>query len=1509
MEKFDPDAYLAGQGSDEFNPDEYLKIQPKAQTSVYEDVKLGVANLQNTMERAAQLITAPGLAAYSKLRGVDPEETFRLLKEGREARIQKAGGGKEQSFGGKAISMLPSIPAFPLLLAGSPLDTAAQFIEEGESVPRALAAGGIDLAGNMLGLKLDPVGGSIRKRLIANAGIQAGQDTATRAAIEQIAQNQPTKEMFAPSMETAGLAGILGGGMSLLYKGKQVGDLTPEQRMREAAARKRAEEVKKTPDVIPEQKLPEVFTATPEGVVYPKDAQTDLYRQKAMEKVVGELDQTFEQDQKARPMGPEDQMGLPWSTGVEEIAARKNAADPTGQMDMFVEAARKPDVFNELMRKDAIDEPNMELARQEQAQARQQQMEEMFQQRAAEQEQARRLEEQLKQEDMFAPLQEQLSQERVSKGQQKKMNRGMAGRQRGGIDFSFGKKRDEQLLKEENAESREMMQWANNARIGATANQMADLTKTYSENAILISKASRLYNDLAVGLSRSDLDVGRTVRSLEESYKNMLGAGEALAKGDTDTFERLSSNAQYHLREAGDYKKTLNTYIEEVIQDRKDFSRKRSSAAKEMVAAIDSILGPSSVVTPSFKKRQQGGIDFSFLEPLFGDKKKKFVEDILQTKMQPDDVDGDIVVAAALSEGKDARGLSYVESGGTLAAMKRNSAAVLGASRLAQQASNAGDLNIRNNVMPVERSLRKLSRQELSSLMNLFKEETSLERRFTPQELADFGYDVKTLAAYNDLRTMFTKALEAENEARVALGKKPITELEYYSSHRWQGNFRQDFLDADGKHVWSLAGNSKWDLARQRNALLKEFPELQPSKERIIRQGKDVASPAELYKHMLDILGEDDPSVARIKEWYEKQGVTDPTAEMLAQEKHFKKRAGIRGYVGDRPANTGKWFSEEGSYDVHKEAMDFFQEQITYAKNGFKWAEMQKAGKEIKKIISDPELNKQQPNNIKFIRDYWKQNLGVSEAKFISQMEDSWHDWGVSPREVRKYVGDLKSAWIGQKLLASAGFVVSNLVQSTAVLPHMMDIMVKTGGNPLVGLAHGMSAAISIPTFHYASFLPDKTGQSLRRIDLMASSPFMAAAMKYAEDNGVVSRSTYDESPIEASFSAPRRAAELAAKATISAPETIIRSFAFMSYAAQLKSSGKYTNDMDIFRLAEERTNASMVDMRAGERPIVFNKLGMFGDLAGALQSFPMNFYNQWSWAAREASKGNVLPALTMATVQYTLAGFMGLPGFQDMDKFMEMVKTWASKNDPKLWNTIKDWNPKRLVMDNLGEDALYGKLSTETGVALTSRVAAPSFSDMALAGGNIVGDVGKQLGNVASLAYSPSEKKFAKTAIESAPVGVQGLLETTAFRDVLSKPVEGGRLYSKRSEPVGDYTRTPDDEFWRKWGLRTQQEALTKDERWQADARSIQGRKAATEALDKFYIHAKNGDKEEAASYARLYTQLTGNPISSQLLENRFIKEYTDAVTRGKMNAKNNLEAIKAMKRMEDIVNQSKSP
>lgn len=1304
-------------------------VPTKRRTNWKEDIAKSFGDVLNTLDIGVSLPASTLAGAFSGKAA--QEKIFEELNKRTDTRTKKYAipDDATQSFGGKALGVVGTLPLQLAALPFASAESGKTFIDEGESVGRAQTAVGVDAALNALGIALPGAAGASKLlRAGSGAAINAAQDTASRLALQKIAENKSTKDVFEPSLETAGLAGIVGGGVGALSKGRKPAPVldTPEARMKAAAeARKAQAKVEESVSAKPETQLPEVFTATPEGVVYPKDANSDFYRQKAMEKMVSDLDQMVEKP--VRPMGEDAQQGLPFMSSVEDIAAQRAARDPQGQMDMFVEADKRPDAFQEQLVKAAIDEPNLELLRQEQEQIKQKQIEQTFAERETELQAQKALEAQLDKEAPLDALQEKLS---------RNMSRGMGRSQRGAMDFG-------------------------------------------------------------------------------QSF---------------------------------DWKA-----------------------------------------------------------------KSKFIDDLLGTELRAEVPKGDDVVTAALQEGKDARGLSYTESGGSLTALKRNSAAVLGASRIAQNAQNVADLAKRQYVLPVETALRKLKKPEVVQLMNLFKEETALKQRFTTEELAGFGYDVKVLAAYNDVRKMFSESLKRENESRVLKGEKPITELEYYSSHRWQGNFRQDFRDADGKHVWSLAGKTKWDLERQRKALLKEFPDLKAEKERILRQGKDVASPAELYKHMLDILGEDDPAVARIKQWYEKVGVEDPTAAMLAQEKHFKPQTGVRGYIGDRPVNepAGMFKRSEGKFNLEKEALDFFQEQITVSKNAFTWAEMQKAGQEIKKIVSDPALQDQQPNNVKYIKDYWKQNLGVSEAKWVAAAEDALHDWGVSPREVRKTVGDIKSAWIGQKLLASAGFVASNMIQGTAVLPHMADIMVKTGGNPISGLAAGMMGIMSVAPAHLAAvYNPDGSRvQQGRKIAMMTMPEWHAKAMKYAEDNGVISRSTYDESPIEASFSKGRRAAELVGKATIGAPETFIRSFAFMAFAEQLRNSGKYADDMEIFRLAEERTSAAMVDMRSGERPILFNKLGMAGDLAGALQTFPVNFYNQWNWAVRESMRGNVLPALTMAMVQYSVAGFMGLPFFQDIDKLVEQVKTWAAKNDPKLWNDIKDWNPKRLVMDHLGESSLYGKVSTESGYALTSRVSSPSLTEMLGSGGNVVGDIYKQGKNFAELARKPSENQFAKTVLESAPVGMQGYLETGPLRDMVSKDVAGGRQYDKRGTDKGDYTRTPEEEAKRAVGVRAQSEALKKDETWNLEKRDMESKDATLASLDAFVSAATKGDTEDATSYLRLYIELTGKPPTDKQITNRVLDMYTDKITRKVMTAKDNLAVITAIKRMNDIVNNSKAP
>lgn len=53
--------------------------------------------------------------------------------------------------------------------------------------------------------------------------------------------------------------------------------------------------------------------------------------------------------------------------------------------------------------------------------------------------------------------------------------------------------------------------------------------------------------------------------------------------------------------------------------------------------------------------------------------------------------------------------------------------------------------------------------------------------------------------------------------------------------------------------------------------------------------------------------------------------------DTLAQSKHFKNKANIRGFVGDRP-----WMNP---FD---DAKDMFHEQIQYLKNSFQWSEYNK---------------------------------------------------------------------------------------------------------------------------------------------------------------------------------------------------------------------------------------------------------------------------------------------------------------------------------------------------------------------------------------------------------------------------------------------------------------------------------------------------------------------------------------------------------------------------------------
>ena len=900
---------------------------------------------------------------------------------------------------------------------------------------------------------------------------------------------------------------------------------------------------------------------------------------------------------------------------------------------------------------------------------------------------------------------------------------------------------------------------------------------------------------------------------------------------------------------------------------------------------------------------------------LMDDLRERFAK---ETDTIPNNPDPKVAVQEALLEGKDGKAINVLESGSTLAAMKRGSAAVTAGSRIIQNAVKHAELNIRRHVQPTEKALRHLSRADISTLQTLMMHEMLSGKRFDPEALGSLS--VKSQEAYAHMRHMFEDTLRIQNEARAAKGQKPMTELEAYLSSRWQGDFRrpvfQTILDKNGnpkikpdgtlerKLVWYLASNTKGGLESQWKALKKEHPDLtfDPKEDHVVRSYKNETDLQSMYTTLVDILGRDDPAVEKITAAVKQQAVNE-AASFLGQEKHFKEKTGVRGFIGDRPGKDGV-----------KEALAMFQQQIQYAKNAYKWSELQKAAVDLKEIVGNKELAEQQPNNVKYIKEYFKNNVGYGEAKAIAHLEDSVRGLGFSPSMLDAGVGSVKSFFILQKLAVNTGYTVANVLQTANVLPHVADLYAKGyKGNVLKAIPMGIAGGIAMATGHYANFLGGKGS----KLPMIHEGVFLNKAFKYAEDNGITSRSLYDESPIDASFSKVGVAANVLGK-TMSVPETFVRSISYMTFVQFLKDSKKFKNDNALFQKAEELTNAAMVDYRAGERPMVFAKLGTIGNFLNTLQTYPVNWYNQWNYFGRQAAKGNVAPIATALALQYTIAGASGIPGFEDMDKLYGVIRdnllpastyTKVRENDflsdPKLW-AVKHSSP-----------SVYGWLSDLSGVGFTSRVAAPGAGQMLQSPLGPITDIGKQLMNVGNAVVDPSKDNLAQVAMASAPPGLQGLIETSdsmegSMWDNRQNPSTGKteRIYNRPGN-VGDHlgivTRSPEEETLRKFGLRSQRETVEREIGYRTANNTKTAEKKARSIPDALYAAAKSGNTERARELYDAFVKLTGSEISDEAWDAQVRENYFTSVERAS-NAAKTVSAMRDVARMNQILRNIKN-
>lgn len=196
--------------------------QEKPKTSAWEDIKLATGGALKTLATGKAML-APFEPLYNPAALLAPKTQDQQFKEmeQRQAEIEQATAvpGKEQTFGGKLLGVAATLPLQLAAMPFSPAQTGKEMIDLGEDVSAAQKAALIDTAGNVAGIALPGgIGGTLAKRAVTGAGIGAAQDVATRMGIQQVAETEQAKEYFAPTLETTGIAGVLGAGVGAISR-------------------------------------------------------------------------------------------------------------------------------------------------------------------------------------------------------------------------------------------------------------------------------------------------------------------------------------------------------------------------------------------------------------------------------------------------------------------------------------------------------------------------------------------------------------------------------------------------------------------------------------------------------------------------------------------------------------------------------------------------------------------------------------------------------------------------------------------------------------------------------------------------------------------------------------------------------------------------------------------------------------------------------------------------------------------------------------------------------------------------------------------------------------------------------------------------------------------------------------------------------------------------------------------------------------------------------------------
>jgi hypothetical protein len=110
-----------------------------------------------------------------------------------------------------------------------------------------------------------------------------------------------------------------------------------------------------------------------------------------------------------------------------------------------------------------------------------------------------------------------------------------------------------------------------------------------------------------------------------------------------------------------------------------------------------------------------------------------------------------------------------------------------------------------------------------------------------------------------------------------------------------------------------------------------------------------------------------------------------------------------------------------------------------------------------------------------------------------------------------------------------------------------------------------------------------------------------------------------------------------------------------------------------------------------------------------------------------------------------------------------------------------------------------------------------------------------------------------------------------------------------------------------RAWGLRSQDEVVTRDASWSAVSANQTLNEKSSQLIDRVYSAARRGDTKKVAELMNLYTELTGNEISATQIENQLKEERLSDLQREGLKAGENPRKLLNVGRVQKFLEERK--